>query len=100
LTTDWILDQFGASRPEAQKAYRKFVSEGRGVTVWESLRGQIYLGSDEFIEDHAAEGTAKLREVPKAQRLVSRPPLAAIVSDAKDSSDIAQAYTAHGYSMD
>ena len=98
LTTDWILEQFGPSKPRAQKAYRKFVSEGRGITVWEDLRGQIYLGSDEFIEEHAP-ASAPDREIPKAQAGVRRPPLGTLITDSKDAAGIARAYLEHRYTQ-
>jgi len=98
LTTDWILDQFGTSKPKAQKAYRRFVSEGRGVTVWENLRGQIYLGSDEFIEEHAP-ALAPTREIPKVQAGVRRPPLGTLITDSKDVAGIARAYLEHRYTQ-
>jgi REP element-mobilizing transposase RayT len=98
LTTDWILDQFGAAKAKAQDAYRRFVSAGRGVTVWENLRGQIYLGGDEFIEQHAP-ASSRMNEIPRSQRLIGRPPLDAIVNDARDAANIARAYAEHGYTM-
>ncbi len=98
LATDWILEQFATSKAKAQKAYRKFVSEGRGVPVWEHLRGQIYLGSDTFIEEHAPE-LPPVREIPKTQVQVRRPPLSAIVADPKDAASIARAYIEHHYAQ-
>ncbi len=98
LSTEWILDQFGTSKMRAQKAYRRFVSEGRGVTVWENLRSQIYLGSDQFIEQHAPVSLATL-EIPRAQRIASRPPLSAIVLDPKDGQGIAHAYLECAYTQ-
>jgi len=98
LTTDWLLDQFGASRARAQKAYRKFVSEGRGVTVWEHLRGQVYLGSDTFIEEHTPPRTA-FSEIPRDQLVAGRPALIDIVSDADDAAGIARAYLEHRYTQ-
>lgn len=98
LATAWILEQFGASRAKAQKAYRKFVSEGRGVTVWEKLRGQVYLGSDAFIEEHAPARTAPL-EIPQTQLVAARPALVDIVSDADDAAGIARAYLEHRYTQ-
>ncbi len=98
LTTSWILEQFGATELTAQKAYRGFVSAGRGETVWENLRGQIYLGSDVFVKEHAPAHPAG-REIPRAQRLVDRPPLADIVSDPKDIAGIARAYIECGYTQ-
>lgn len=50
LTTDWILSQFDAQRQRAVRAYRKFVRQGRGVEVWDSLRAGCLLGSDSFVE--------------------------------------------------
>jgi DNA-binding MarR family transcriptional regulator len=102
LTTDWILEQFGPSKKKAQAAYRKFVSAGRGVTVWENLRGQIYLGSDEFIEQHApgsGSASASLPEIPRVQRLVDRPTLDTVVTSSKDAAGVAKAYLEHGYTM-
>jgi REP element-mobilizing transposase RayT/DNA-binding MarR family transcriptional regulator len=99
LTTDWILEQFGPSQKKAQAAYRKFVSAGRRVTVWENLRGQIYLGSDAFIEQHAPSGSASLPEIPRVQRLVDRPTLDAVVTSSKDAAGVAKAYLEHGYTM-
>lgn len=99
LTKDWIFAQFGSSMKKAQTDYRKFVSAGRGIPIWDSLRGQIYLGSDEFIAEHAPEGGAVLREVPRAQRLVDRPSLDDAVVDSKDTTGIAAAYRHHGYTM-
>ena len=53
LTIDWILGQFGARVRPAQERYRAFVAEGRGgPRPWEQLRGQIYLGSEEFVARH------------------------------------------------
>ena len=98
LTTDWILEQFGPSIPKAQKAYRKFVSDGRGVTVWEDLRGQIYLGSEEFIEEHAP-ALSPAREIPEIQAQVRRPPLSVLVTDPKDTAGIAGAYLEHRYTQ-
>jgi len=48
---DWLLSNFSKKRQLAVKAYRKFVTEGRNQPKpWETLRHQIYLGDDEFIE--------------------------------------------------
>jgi putative transposase len=68
------------------------------VTVWENLRGQIYLGSDEFIEQHAPADLTTL-EIPRAQRTAGRPSLPAIVSDPKDDAGVARAYLECGYTQ-
>jgi hypothetical protein len=79
LTVDWVLEQFGQSRRRSQAQYRDFVREGLGRQPWEELRGQIYLGSEEFIERHT-KGGEKIREVPRVQWRVVRPSLGQIFS--------------------
>jgi hypothetical protein len=81
-----------------RQTYRKFVSAGRGVTVWGNLRGQICLGGNTFIEQHVPAGTA-IAEIPRAQRTAGRPPLASIVSDSHDAAGVARAYLECGYSQ-
>lgn len=67
LTTDWVLGQFSERRHEAQRRYQRFVAEGKGISPWEELKGQIYLGSDAFIEQlPKPQETAE--EIPRIQR--------------------------------
>ena len=74
LSTDWILMQFGSRVREAQRRYRQFVAEGReGPRPWEQLRGQIYLGSEDFIAQHQPDRV--IREIPRRQTQAKRPPL-------------------------
>ena len=77
LTTDWILAQFGDERKGATARYRRFVQEGRGVEVWDELRGGVLMGSDGFVEEMAPllRDSALQREIPQRERLVSRPSL-------------------------
>src|SRR5215470_14465032 len=55
LTVDWILKQFGNKHRAAMAAYRVFVKEGLESRPWEKLTGQIYLGSERFVEERARE---------------------------------------------
>jgi len=77
LTTDWILLQFSDDRQRATDLYRKFVKQGRGVEVWDELRGGILIGSDGFVEEMSPRlrDSALQKEIPRHQRLVSRPSL-------------------------
>lgn len=78
LTVDWILGQFGKSRREAQKEYRRFVQAGmKGLAPWEELKAQCILGGKEFIEKlkPALKDKSEFKEIPKEQRLVFRPSL-------------------------
>ncbi len=74
LTTAWILGQFGARVGPAQARYRTFVAEGRGgPRPWEQVRGQIYLGSDDFIAQ--CQPDRVIQEIPRRQTRATRPPL-------------------------
>ena len=50
LTVEWILSQFDETRRRACSAYRRFVMEGLGVTVWEHVKGGILLGTEGFVK--------------------------------------------------
>ncbi len=99
LTTDWILAQFAQSPSKARCAYRRFVSAGRGEPAWDKLRGQIYYGSNAFIGQHVPEGSLTFREIPREQRLVSRPPLEDIFGAASEERALATAYREYGYKL-
>ncbi|MBL8521673.1 MAG: transposase [Betaproteobacteria bacterium] len=73
LNRDWLLGQFGAQRARQVARYAEFVQEGvRGPAVWEGLKGQIFLGTDEFVRNMQSQLENKpaglAREVPRAQR--------------------------------
>lgn len=109
LFTDWILSQFAAERNRARAIYTQFVKSWSGDSPWDSLRGQIYLGSEMFIKNLAereppdqekapAKGSA-LTEVPRFQRNLHRPELEEIFSGRAEEEAIALAYRQHGYTM-
>ena len=71
LATERVLALFSGSL----KQYRSFVMEGIGKgSVWEDLRGQIYLGDQNFLErmQERIEGKA-VRGIAKAQMRPMRP---------------------------
>jgi transcriptional regulator with PAS, ATPase and Fis domain len=92
-----LLEQFGKNRRVAQKRYREFVRDGVANRPWDELKGQIYLGSDEFIERHSAQ-TTELKEVPRAQLKPIKPTLERILGK-RGESGIAEAYREHGYRL-
>lgn len=67
LTVDWVLGHFGQTRRRAQARYRAFVRDGLGRRPWEELQGQIYLGSEGFIQRVRKEAK-HVPEVPRTQR--------------------------------
>jgi putative transposase len=97
LSIDWVLGQFGKNRAQAQKRYREFVREGLESRPWEELKGQIYLGSEEYIERHSPSNQ-KLKEIPRAQLKAAKPSLARIFAHSGDQG-IARAYKEHGYRL-
>ena len=92
LTIDWILSQFGTKHASAMRAYRQFVSQGRGVDVWEGLRSGSLLGSEQFAE----RMKPRLTEAPldpnvlRRERDAARPSLVALFSDVADKRKRAQ----------
>lgn len=52
LSTEWILSQFGDDKKRSERNFRDFIEE-RDIEsdgIWEEIKGQIFLGSDQFIE--------------------------------------------------
>jgi REP element-mobilizing transposase RayT len=103
LETDWLLRAFADSRAEAIAAYRRFVAEGIGAPCpWNALRGQIYLGSERFVERMQAliDSSRPLREIPKPQRRALAKPLDDYASCYPDRDRaLAEAYRSGAYSM-
>jgi len=77
LNTEGLLGQFGGSRSKAVARYRDFVRAGVGQpSIWDELCGQVFLGSDAFIERMKGQlPDGDLREVSRAQRRVLGPSL-------------------------
>lgn len=73
LQVDWLLSQFGHQRSRQVERYVEFVHQGiRSSSVWQNLKGQVFLGSDAFVEamQHRLAQDAKHsdREIPRIQR--------------------------------
>jgi putative transposase len=64
LTIDWLLSQFGDDLGVAQTRYRAYVTEA-ALRALPEIRGEIYLGDDEFIDRLAPN--RPLREIPRPQ---------------------------------
>lgn len=77
LVVDWILSSFSRRKSVAVVRYREFVARGKTQPKpWEQLKNQIYLGSDEFIDEIQCNIalTTNLDEVPSARkRQVAKP---------------------------
>ena len=108
LTVDWILSQFGGRKRVAREKYKKFVMEGIDKeSPWETLKGQIFWGTEEFIKNLSGflKKKENIKEVPKLQRYVARPPLRELFKAKKWEGKLAEdrsiydAYVRYGYTM-
>lgn len=102
LTTDWILGNFGKQRSGAWEGYKKFIAEGKNQpSPWRSLKNQIYLGSDSFIEDVQCkmEVDQSLKGIPKPQKLSPPKPLDFYVKSYPKDEAMARAYLSGHYTL-
>lgn len=83
MTTDWVLGQFGKDRKQAKRAYTRFVRQGM-MERSPAPDGGVVLGSQEFLDEvrERIGERERLKEHPRAQRLVARPSLDALLSEA------------------
>jgi putative transposase len=78
-----VLGQFSRNRAQAERAYRQFVSQGIGKSIWQEVRGQAILGEEAF-GDKLVDYLRKQRnmpEIPRSQRYVNRPALDKLFTD-------------------
>lgn len=79
LAVDGLLAQFSGQRRRAQTRYAQFVAEGiKAVSPWLSLKGQVFLGDEPFVQRMQASMRVDARDdvqIPVAQR---RPPPASL----------------------
>ena len=102
LQTDWILGQFDRNRGQAVMGYVDFVRAGAGMpSVWERLRGQVYLGSDAFLQRiQALSDKTSLAEIPRTQRRPLAQPLTYYRESIADpKAAMAAAYATGDYTM-
>ena len=81
LTTDSLLSAFGKRRAGARGQYQQFIEDGiNAESIWKDLKGQIYLGDDEFVE--RMQGKLGERDedvnIPKVQQRGPAPKLNAV----------------------
>ena len=103
LATDWLLRAFAETREDAVAAYRRFVADGIGAaSPWLELKGQVYLGSEPFVERMQAliDPKRPLQDIPKRQRRALANPLDYYASRYADRDRaLVDAYRTGAYSM-
>ncbi len=100
LTVAWILGQFGSRRRETQRSYQQFVDEGcQAPSPWGKLRGQIYLGDDDFVAKHQPDHV--IQEVPQQQTQAHRPSLRQLFARPRPAEirSLLKAYRQYGYRL-
>ena len=97
------LDRRKTTLGEAVEAYKSFIAAGKGApSPWESLKQQVFLGSDAFVEamQRKVPQDRDLREVPQAKR---RPVPRSLPDYERANADrnqaIKAAYASGGYTM-
>jgi putative transposase len=95
LTVDWLLSLFGTDRRAARARYRVYVSEN-SHRPWEELRGEIYLGPDEFIDALAPD--EPLAEIPRPQWQPLPPSLTSLFEEHGDAA-LELAHRRYGYAL-
>ena len=103
LAVDGLLAQFARRRSTAQARYAQFVSEGiRAPSPWTQLKGQVFLGDEQFVEQMQARiGREKRQDVqiPAAHRRPPAPTLKQIEKVARDrNAAIVRAHATGAYS--
>ena len=81
VTTDDLLAEFGKRRPGARRKYQEFITEGMGSeSIWKDLKGQIYLGDDDFVEQMREKlgGQARDVNIPRVQQRGAAPKVSSI----------------------
>ncbi len=84
LAVDDVLAQFGPARDIACARYRRFIDDGVGIErkPWDDLVGQIYLGSEAWVEQirRKVDLMPRADEHPRAQRVIGAPAMSVVIS--------------------
>jgi putative transposase len=109
LRTDWVLGQFSEKITTARQRYRNFVADGmvKHDQPWRKLVGQIFLGSEKFVNQMQAlfDDKQGVKEIPRIQRYPGRPPLARLFADIPEgdkrmrNARIVESHLTHGYTL-
>jgi putative transposase len=103
LFTDWILSVFGKRRSQSIIAYKRFVSQGKGLpSPWTYLKNSMVLGSEQFLDEVQImiDDLEELDEVPRKQRRAPALPLREIEAQSNSRDDaILKMYKTQHYTL-
>lgn len=104
LKADRVLSLLGKKSRKAQDNYRHFVAEGHNQpSPLERLTNQIYLGSDQFIEDMQSklDSTQSLKYEAHSQKQAAKQPLSYYAKNCLDRKKaMAKAYLSGHYTLE
>jgi REP element-mobilizing transposase RayT len=103
LNTQWVLNCFSELPEQARNEYASFVAQGMkwGESIWDDLKKQIYLGSDDFIEkvQEYRNKEMDLEDIPKEQVSAPRKEIDEYLSYRDSRKGMAMAYLEGRYTM-
>ena len=107
LTVQWLLENFSPQITQAQQLYREFVNKEEQPSPWGKLTSQVYLGSDNFIQQvkNLTVTNIDSKEIPLNHRHAGRPVLADVLAlNAEQSKEqrnklIYKAHVDYGYKL-
>ena len=95
---------FGSHLGEAQNRYKQFVTQGGGQPPpFKELKNQIYLGSDQFVEDMQCKLNPEqsLKDIPRPQVATVKKPLAFYELQGSSKKEcMAQAYASGHFTLE
>src|SRR3989304_4806254 len=98
----WAWSSYGKRRAGARRKYQQFIEEGMSAeSIWKDLKGQIYLGDDDFVDQMRGKLGERDEDVniPRVQQRGPAPKLSAIRRQHKNRNDaIRAAYETGAYS--
>jgi REP element-mobilizing transposase RayT len=102
LAVDGVLAQLAPRKADARARYIRFVAEGKGQpTIWQQLRGQIFLGDEVFVKKlHQRYRLGNQpSEIPRAQRRAPAKALAHYGRAADPKDGMRRAYASGHYTL-
>lgn len=106
LAVGELLALYGSDPALARRRYAEDIAAGDRPSVWDSLRHQVFLGSEAFVAQMRERASAEagrrgsLAEIPKAQWQAPPPPLDDFVASTGSREEaMARAYLSGAYSQ-
>jgi REP-associated tyrosine transposase len=90
LAAGTVLDAFAGETHGIRKAYRAFIAEGKNApSPWDSVRGQMYLGSEAFLEEMARRVRGlSVEQVPLDMLCPNRPTPDAVIGAVAEAANV------------